>query len=194
MAASAAAAWLGFWAALGSTAVVLGALALWAQPALARRLLPLRGGQLAAGGLAGLAMASAAWLIYPAAVQALPWLASDAAGLYVSFSALTLAQAALALPPIIVGEEVVWRGLVHGALPARLPALATIAIGAGLYALASVPTGSPVLVLAAFACGLVWAGLRVATGGLLAPLAAHLSWNLLVLFVWPLPPASVIGR
>jgi membrane protease YdiL (CAAX protease family) len=48
------------------------------------------------------------------------------------------------------------------------------------------PTGSPVLVLAAFGGGIVWGALRAHTGNLIAPITAHLVWNGVVLFLRPL--------
>ena len=56
-----------------------------------------------------------------------------------------------------------------------------------VYALTTVPLASPLLVLCAFACGTVWATLRVATGSVLVPILAHVLWDLGVLLVWPLP-------
>ncbi len=57
---------------------------------------------------------------------------------------------------------------------------------------ATTPTGSrtiiaiaPLLVIVALLCGLVWGALRVWTHGLLAPLIAHLTWDLLVFVLFP---------
>lgn len=183
---AAAAARIGFWAAFGTAAIALGAGALLVDRSLLRALWPLRASQLLIGAASGGAMALAAALLYPAVVAAVPWVARDTSGLYRSFAALTLGQAALALLPIIVGEELLWRGLVPQAFLQRLPASAAVLLGATAYGLCNLPTGSPVLSLTAFCCGLVWFGLRVATGSLVAPLISHLVWNLLVLFVHPL--------
>ena len=188
--AAAAAVHVGFWIALGTAAVLLGAAVLAtdssAIASLGRQLR--RGGlQMVALGLAsGALMAATAWQLYPPVVSAVPWIASDTTGLYLSFAALTMTQAALALPPILLGEELFWRGLMHDSFLAHLPASASIPLGALAYAAAIVPTGSPVLMMTALACGLVWSALRVATGGLLAPLVSHLTWNALVLFVHPI--------
>jgi len=48
------------------------------------------------------------------------------------------------------------------------------------------PLGSPSLVVAAFACGLVWSALRAATGSLVPTLVAHLLWDFAVLLWMPL--------
>jgi membrane protease YdiL (CAAX protease family) len=44
---------------------------------------------------------------------------------------------------------------------------------------------SPLLVVVALVCGLIWGALRVWTKGLVAPLLAHLLWNLLVFVLFP---------
>ena len=49
-----------------------------------------------------------------------------------------------------------------------------------LYAVATVPTRNPVLVLAAAAMGTLWALQRRATGGVQAPALTHLTWSALM--------------
>jgi membrane protease YdiL (CAAX protease family) len=61
-----------------------------------------------------------------------------------------------------------------------------VPVAASLYALAHAPVGSPLLVVVAFGCGLMWSGLRAYTGELVAPLTAHLVWDVCVLIVRPL--------
>jgi membrane protease YdiL (CAAX protease family) len=60
---------------------------------------------------------------------------------------------------------------------------------AAVYALAALPLGSSLLVLCAFLCGVVWGGLRSATGSLVVPILTHVIWDLGVLVVWPLVPS-----
>ena len=57
---------------------------------------------------------------------------------------------------------------------------------AALYALATAPLGSPLLALCALLCGSLWGILALATGSLVAPVLAHVVWDLGVLIVWPL--------
>ena len=57
---------------------------------------------------------------------------------------------------------------------------------AACYAAATLTLGSSLLVGCAFACGAAWGGLRLATRSLVAPIAAHIVWDLGVLVVWPL--------
>ena len=56
---------------------------------------------------------------------------------------------------------------------------------AALYALATVATGVPLLVLAATALGLLTGLQRRVTGGVLGPIVTHITWSLGMLFALP---------
>ena len=88
--------------------------------------------------------------------------------------------------PVILGEELVWRGVVQAALVRRLGPWRGVTLAAVAYALAHAPLGSPVLVVVAFLCGLAWGALRATTSSLVPTLVAHLVWDLLVLLWLPL--------
>ncbi len=60
---------------------------------------------------------------------------------------------------------------------------------AAAYALATVPLGSPLLVLCAFACGSIWGAMGCITGSLTMPILTHVIWDLGVLLVWPVSVA-----
>ena len=94
--------------------------------------------------------------------------------------------AAIALGPVIVGEELVWRGVVQAALVRRLGPWAGVTVAAVAYALVLVPLGSPVMVAAALLCGLFWGTLRITTASLVPTLVAHLLWDGVVLLWLPL--------
>ena len=115
-----------------------------------------------------------------------PFVARDTALLYAAFRAPPSTIASIALAPVVLGEELVWRGVVQAALVRRVGPAGGVALAAGAYALAHAPLGSPVLVLVAAACGLCWGALRAATGSLVTPLVAHLVWDVLVLLWLPL--------
>jgi hypothetical protein len=179
----------GMWLAVGTTSVALGTMALaldWRElrPLFAWRIRPLL-----AGLLVGIAMTALTYVLYPAFERSVPGLSRDRDILY---SRLHAASAAadrwrrLALLPILVGEEVVWRGLIQSALAGRRGALTGVVIGAALYAAAQSPAGSPLLVLTALACGLVWGSLRAATRSLWGPILAHAIWDGAVLFIAPI--------
>jgi membrane protease YdiL (CAAX protease family) len=59
------------------------------------------------------------------------------------------------------------------------------ALAAG-YALAAATLGSLLLIGCAFACGVAWGTMRLATRSLSAPIAMHIAWDLGVLIAWPL--------
>jgi hypothetical protein len=92
-------------------------------------------------------------------------------------------------------EEVLFRGALAGPpggrddpplhRPGRDDLLRVVALAA-VYALATATLGSSLLVVCAFACAIAWGLLRVATRSLVAPIVAHVVWDLFVLVVWPL--------
>jgi membrane protease YdiL (CAAX protease family) len=100
---------------------------------------------------------------------------------------------ALLIVVIASCEEVLFRGLLPhaaGASPRiarRLagPELVQVVAFAAVYALTTLPLGSPLLVLCALVCGSLWGLMRVASGSLIVPLLAHVVWDLGVLLVWP---------
>ena len=103
------------------------------------------------------------------------------------------ARAAL-IVVIASSEEVLFRGTIAGRrFPfesdqhTRLLRNRTLRIVglAVLYALATTTLGSPLLVACAFCCGLTWGVLRVICRSVLAPIVAHVIWDLGVLILWP---------
>jgi membrane protease YdiL (CAAX protease family) len=186
LAAAASSGALGIWRAMGGAAVALGlAVLLLGRPTWTGLLRPsprlmLLGA--AAGGL----MAIVTYLVYPLLARILPYIATDTTALYAAFREPSLLVASVALIPVVVGEELVWRGVVQASLVERLGATSGVALAAVVYALVHVPLGSPVLVAAAFFCGLAWGTLRAATASLVPTLVAHLLWDLLILLWLPL--------
>ncbi|HBL26695.1 MAG TPA: hypothetical protein DD490_07660 [Acidobacteria bacterium] len=185
-AAALSAGWVGAWLGLGGAAIGLGLAVFLRDPAGTWALLRpgLRPALL--GAAAGGAMAGATYLVYPVLVRLLPFLAGDAARLYEVIRTPAQPVAVLVLVPVILGEELVWRGAVQSACARRLGPAGGVALAAGAYAAVLVPLGSPALVLAALLCGLCWGTLRATTGSLVPPLVAHLVWDVLVLLWLPL--------
>jgi membrane protease YdiL (CAAX protease family) len=170
-----------FWPAL----VALAALSWWAgwHPFLPARLRPT--GRLAAmGAAAGLglyALTGAGALVARqtplwAGVQEVAALAGS-----VPPALAVLLVAAVTSP----AEEVLWRGAVFARATRRLgPGWRPVAATTGLYAAAVALTGHPLLVLAALACGAVWARQRQVTGSLVPGVVSHAVWaSLLLLYV-----------
>lgn len=81
-----------------------------------------------------------------------------------------------------VGEEVFFRGALFAALPDR----GAVVGSTGVYALATVATRNPALVLAAGVMGALFAMQRRASAGIQAPLITHVTWS--TLMVRYLPP------
>ena len=92
-------------------------------------------------------------------------------------------------------EEVFFRGAVYAAFGDEHPAVSTAAV----YALATIPTRNPALVLAAGVMGALWSAQRRATGGFQAPMLTHVTWSTLMLKFMPpvfraTPPAGADVR
>lgn len=92
---------------------------------------------------------------------------------------------ATTLVMIIVAEEALWRGVLARFALERMGRAPGIAAAAALYAAAHVVTLNPLLVVAAFGCGLYWGILYAATDDLTAPIVSHLIWDVMFLFVAP---------
>lgn len=93
------------------------------------------------------------------------------------------------LLPVVLAEEVLYRGQLLDALRHELPAASAIVLGSLLYALAQAPLGGFPLFLAALGLGLVWTLLRLFRGNLVAALVSHLVWDVGMIYVAPLIPA-----
>lgn len=186
LAAAASTGLVGIWVAIGGTAAALGlAVLLFDRPASTALLQP-SPKLIVLGTAAGGVMAAATYLLYPLLSRILPFIATDTAQLYTAFRAPSLVVASVALVPVIVGEDLVWRGVVQASLVQRLGAWRGVALAAVVYALVHAPLGSPVLVAVAFLCGLAWGTLRATTTSLVPTLVAHLLWDALVLLWLPL--------
>ncbi|NQW04985.1 MAG: CPBP family intramembrane metalloprotease [Acidobacteria bacterium] len=184
----------GIWVAVGSVAVILGVLIAARDLSGVRSALRPTMSLVAIGLAVGGAMSAATYVLYPMVLSAVPSIASDTASLYASFRAPAAVVTWIAFVPVVIGEELVWRGVVQGAIadrlrfadrswPGMLVGVVAIAV---VYALAHAPIGSPVLVLVAFGCGLVWSALRAVTGSVAPALVAHLLWDVLILMWLPL--------
>lgn len=93
----------------------------------------------------------------------------------------------LAIPllvfPIIPGEEIVWRGAVMLPLIHRWGRAVGITAAALLFAAAHIALGSPQILLAAAALGVVWGALTAWTRSLWPALICHLTWDWMMFYV-----------
>lgn len=80
-----------------------------------------------------------------------------------------------------LAEEVFFRGALFAAIGRRHPVL----ISTVIYGLATVATRNPMLVFAAFLLGAVLGLERRASGGILAPMATHATWSVVMLVTLP---------
>jgi membrane protease YdiL (CAAX protease family) len=164
------------------------------------RLTP-RGGDITLGALPGIALLLASWgaraVLLPAGTPRQAWLLR----LYLVLGDPEMLQHSVfltsALAVIVVCEELIWRGMVQDELSARFGVRRGFVLAVLLYALAALPTvyalrdpvagPNPLLVIAAFGCGLVWSFLAGRFGRLLPSTVAHLVFTYFsaVQFRWP---------
>jgi uncharacterized protein YbjT (DUF2867 family)/membrane protease YdiL (CAAX protease family) len=85
----------------------------------------------------------------------------------------------------VTAEEALWRGVVARFLIERWGRTAGIVAAAAIYALAHLAALNPLLLMAAFACGIFWGWLYVATDDLVVPTVSHLVWDLALFFAFP---------
>lgn len=78
-------------------------------------------------------------------------------------------------------EEVFFRGALYAAIGEQHP----VALSTAAYALATVTTRNPALVLAAVVMGTLFGAQRRASGGIQAPVLTHLTWSVLMLRYLP---------
>jgi CAAX protease family protein len=160
-----------------------------------------RAGDLSIGALTGFALLAASWgarsVLTPTGTPRQIWLLR----LYLQLGDPDKLQHSVfltgALCAIVLAEELVWRGLVLEELTERLGTRRGWLVAALLYALAALPTvyltgdgiagPNPLLVLAAFGCGLVWTFLAGRFGRLLPGAVSHLVFTYFsaVQFRWP---------
>ena len=177
---------VGIWLAVGSTSLLLGVLALRFDFESCRQLLRPKRRLIVLGVIVGGLMAVATHLMYPVFIGLVPQVTVDIADLYAAFRAPSVWVPILFLGPVILGEELVWRGVVQTELSERFGTGQGVLLAAGFYTLVQVPVGSPVLLLTAFSCGLVWSALRASTRSLVSALVAHILWDVAILLWLPI--------
>jgi membrane protease YdiL (CAAX protease family) len=184
----------GSWAAFAVVGVVLVVFAV-ATDARARALLRPSWADLAIGLAVGIAMVLLTHGAFELVSKLLPIAEESTRRLFtlldvVGFSPL---ERAGLIVVIAACEEVIFRGALLGPPDQRggLHAvtrhdLLRVLGFAAVYGLATATLGSALLILCAVGCGVLWGVLRVATRSVVAPIAAHVSWDLGVLVLWPL--------
>lgn len=86
---------------------------------------------------------------------------------------------------IVLGEEIVWRNAVTLPFAARLGPWTGAFAASAAFALAHVPMGVPLVLVAALGAGAFWSLLVLKTRSAVPALASHALWDLAVLFWLP---------
>ncbi|MGM0575418.1 MAG: CPBP family intramembrane glutamic endopeptidase [Myxococcota bacterium] len=176
-----------FWLPLGVYAGLISIGALWVYGRWMERLLRARRRDALRGALGGLALAVASWVLYPPIAEAFPFVADDVRRLYgIVHGPIGAAEAAPLAVLIILGEEMLWRGVFLEALRLRMRSGPAILLAAVAYAATVSAHGSVVLVGLALAWGVVWGAQRVHSDSLVVPILSHLIWASAVVAIAPL--------
>lgn len=176
---------VGLWQGVAGTGLALGILSFVAERHVLLALLRPTGRLVGIGIGAAFVMLAATYGLFPLARHLVPPLQGQTTLLYASFGPVTPSTLFL-LPVVVVCEELIWRGVVQEALGRAYSRPGEFILTPLVYAAASVPAGSALLVLLALACGLYWCALRAWTRSLVPCLVAHVVWDVLVLVVLPL--------
>jgi membrane protease YdiL (CAAX protease family) len=139
----------------------------------------------------GLLNAAALYLIFLAGGELLrlvfPGSGENIGAVYAARTQLPDWQIGVLLAVIIApAEEIFWRGLIQKRLAALTSPTFGLGLGAVTYALVHLWAGNPVLLVAAFVCGVVWGGLYQHSGSLAGPIISHIVWDITIFLVWPL--------
>jgi membrane protease YdiL (CAAX protease family) len=144
------------------------------------------------GILAAIALYGIFWLGHEILILAsaytgmLPERAENLNAIYASRAELPQYMIAILLFfPIGSGEEIYWRGFIQRSFQARWGKGIAFLLTVILYTGVHLPTGNPVLVLAAFICGIYWSGLYWYTGSLVPVLISHMLWDPFIFVIAP---------
>jgi len=126
-------------------------------------------------------MIAATYLLFPVVVTLILRIGTETQLIYTYFLSQRMPLVVIAgVAPVVIAEELLWRGAFQGSL-----GRASVLLAAATYAVAHAPAGSLLLVVVAFVCGLYWSALRAISGSLIPALCAHLVWDI-VLILFPL--------
>ena len=175
------------WRSTALAAVVGSGLGVWTLGPRARALFAVTArGALVALALGGVLVA-ATHGAYRVATLAFPELAVAVSELYVSIgvgaSRLTLG---LLTAIVVLGEEIVWRGVAVDLVAHRTSKMVTGGISVAMYVVPQLVGGVPPLILAATLLGSLFAAQRLVTGRLTDALLTHVVWSVAVFVVFPL--------
>jgi len=88
--------------------------------------------------------------------------------------------------PIGFGEEVFWRGFVQRFLQQKWGKSLAFIITVLLYTGVHAPTANPVLILAAFICGVFWGAFYCLTKSIVPVIISHMIWDPFIFVIFPM--------
>ena len=137
---------------------------------------------------AAVVMIVATYGLYPIVAHAIPGVALSTHELYANKLRIPHPNAMVLLVTglIVIGEELLWRGVVQEAVQSvpvwgRRGGLLSVPVSAVIYGLSHILIGSTLLTIVAVICGLFWSTIRLRTHSLLPALIAHLIWDMTIL-------------
>ena len=178
------------WQSTALAAVISIALALWTLGPRRHALFAVTWRGALGAAVLGIVLVVATHAAFWIAERASPDLARSVRTLYTSVdvgaSRFTLG---LLTAVVVLGEELVWRGVAIELATGRSKAAAGM-ISVALYVLPQLVAGVPLLIVAATALGALFAAQRLVTGRLIEPLITHAVWSIAVFVVVPLAAAA----
>jgi membrane protease YdiL (CAAX protease family) len=178
-----------FWFQMALTAAGLCVAAFAVNPGAGRGLLVFQEGEVLRAPVLGLFSAALLYCMFYAggktAAALFPAADSMVGGIY-AFRDGTSPLLIACLLIIIIGpcEEIFWRGLFQKQLENRY-GLAGVVLAASAYTLVHLPSGNPMLVVAAAVCGIFWGMLFHYFRSIWANIISHAAWDVAIFILWP---------
>lgn len=88
--------------------------------------------------------------------------------------------------PIGSGEEIFWRALIQKDFMRRFGTITGLVFAASIYSAVHLPSGNPVLLLAAAISGLYWGSLMIWRKSVVPGIISHVAWDISVFVFFPL--------
>ncbi len=179
--------WGNFWWKMTAAAVVLSSFSLWYNRGALVHDYRVSLRHLGAGLLSAVLLYLIFWfggellqLLFPASGEKI-------GAVYATKSQLPHWLIAVLLVGIIApAEEIFWRGFIQKRLVAATSPRFGLLLATSIYTLVHLWAGNPVLLLAAFVCGLIWGWLYQRSGSLSGPIFSHVLWDVSIFILLPL--------
>jgi membrane protease YdiL (CAAX protease family) len=133
----------------------------------------------------GATMTVGTHVAYHLCVSVAPSLAGHVTGLYRATRTTGFGIALAWTAVVVVAEELLWRGAFLGAASRVFTHRIAGVLSLATYTAVQFGTGSWVVVLAAFVCGVFWTAERLLTGSLVPSLVSHAIWTFTIIHFYP---------